>query len=119
MTRAKTQKSQKLTADSRRFTQMRIRTFTAETQSTLRKSLLPNRETTIGQKLTALIRGMFLFVVVSRQTKNLILCALCASAVIFLKGFLSVLKLFCRSFYRQQSQNKETRNERVPWQTEK
>jgi len=51
--------------------------------------------------------------------KNLILCALCASAVIFLKGFLSVLKLFCRSFYRQQSQNKETRNERVPWRTEK
>jgi len=26
-------------------------------------------------------RGMFLFVVVSRQTKNEILCALCASAV--------------------------------------
>ncbi len=33
---------------------------------------------------------MFLFVVVSRQTKNEILCALCASAVIFLKRFLSV-----------------------------
>ena len=33
---------------------------------------------------------MFLFVVVSRQTKNFILCALCASAVILLKGFLSV-----------------------------
>jgi len=31
-----------------------------------------------------------LFVVVSRQTKKLILCALCVSAVIFLKGFLPV-----------------------------
>ncbi len=67
MTRAK---AQSVKTFNRRFTQVNADEdlFTAETQSTLRKSLLPNRETTIGQKLTAL-RGMSLFVVVSRQTK--------------------------------------------------
>ena len=84
---------------------------TAETQSTQREEFLPNRETTIGQNLLALTemnkssisvnrrksavkyplkdltlvilrnRDMFLFVVVSRQTKKSGLCDLCASAV--------------------------------------
>jgi len=54
---------------------------TAETQSTQREEFLSNGETTIGHNASVLNPDMFLFVVVSRQTKKAILCVLCASAV--------------------------------------
>ncbi len=50
--------------------------------STLREEILPNLETTIGQRALDQNADKFLFVVVSRQTKKpFFLCVLCVSAV--------------------------------------
>ncbi len=46
------------------------KSLTAETQSTQREEILPNRETTIGQNLLVLNGDKFLVVAVSRQTKK-------------------------------------------------
>ena len=55
--------------------------LTAETQSTLREDFFAQSGDDDWAKDLVFKRGMFLFVVVSRQTKKGILCDLCASAV--------------------------------------
>ncbi len=47
-----------------------FKNLTAEALSSRSEEFLPNRETTIGQKAVSIKRDMFLFVVVSRQTKK-------------------------------------------------
>ena len=44
--------------------------LTAEALSSRSEESLPHRETTIGEKAVSIKRDMFLFVVVSRQTKK-------------------------------------------------
>jgi hypothetical protein len=68
---------------NRRFTQIIAdsKLFTAETQSTLREEIFAQSGDDDWAKYSVFRRARFLFVVVSRQTKNEILCALCASAV--------------------------------------
>ena len=50
--------------------------------STLREEILPNLETTIGQRALDQNADKFLFVVVSRQTKKVILRVLCGSTLL-------------------------------------
>jgi len=77
---------------NRRFTQIIAdnNLFTAETQSTLREELFAQSGDDDWAKDSVFRKAMFLFVVVSRQTKNEILCALCVSAVNFLKNLCSL-----------------------------
>ncbi len=92
-----------LTADFRRLSQIKIRTFHRRDAEYAEKIPFAQSGDDDWAKDLVFKRAMFLFVVVSRQTKNEILCTLCpstssgsraqsrdASAVIFLKGFLSV-----------------------------
>jgi len=58
-----------------------FKNLTAETQSTLRKEIFAQSGDDDWAKDLVFRRGMFLFVLVSRQTKKVILCDLCASAV--------------------------------------
>ncbi len=58
-----------------------VKKLTAETQSTLREDFFAQSGDDDWAKDLVFKRGMFLFVVVSRQTKKGILCDLCASAV--------------------------------------
>jgi hypothetical protein len=58
-----------------------LKSLTAETQSTQREELLPNRETTIGQNLRASREKSFCLSSSPDKQKKAILCALCASAV--------------------------------------
>jgi len=52
-----------------------FKNLTAETQSTLRKEIFAQSGDDDWAKDLVFRRGMFLFVVVSRQTKKVILCA--------------------------------------------
>jgi len=56
-----------------------LKNLTAETQSTLREGIFAQSGDVDWAKDLVFRRGMFLFVVVSRQTKNVILCDLCPS----------------------------------------
>jgi hypothetical protein len=90
MTLAKTQNAQKLTADSRRFTQIRIRRFhRRDAEYAEQIPFAQSGDDDWAKAYSSNLSNVF----VCRRlptNKNLILCALCASAVIFLKGFLSV-----------------------------
>jgi hypothetical protein len=79
-----------LTADFRRLPQIRIRTFHRRDAEYAEEIPFAQSGNDDWAKDLVFKRAMFLFVAVSRQTKIEILCALCASAVIFLKRFLSV-----------------------------
>jgi len=100
---AKTENAQKLTAESRRFTQIRIWRF--HRRDVLRQTQDGERGRTTEYAEEVLFAqsgdddwaktysSKFSNVFVCRRlptNKKLILCALCASAVIFLKRFLSV-----------------------------
>ena len=103
MTLAKTQNAQKLTADSRRFSQIRIRRFhRRDAEYAEQIPFAQSGDDDWAKAYSSNLSNVF----VCRRlptNKNLILCALCgstmlttlspskgASAVIFLKGFLSV-----------------------------
>ncbi len=103
MTLAKMQNAQKLTADSRRFTQIRIRRFhRRDAEYAEQIPFAQSGDDDWAKAYSSNLSNVF----VCRRlptNKNLILCALCpstssgsraqsrdASAVIFLKGFLSV-----------------------------
>ena len=90
MTLAKTQNAQKLTADSRRFTQIRNRRFhRRDAEYAEQIPFAQSGDDDWAKAYSSNLSNVF----VCRRlptNKNLILCALCASAVIFLKGFLSV-----------------------------
>jgi hypothetical protein len=79
-----------LTADFRRLSQIKIRAFHRKDAEYAEKIPFAQSGDDDWTKDLVFKRAMFLFVVVSRQTKNEILCTLRASAVIALKGFLSV-----------------------------
>jgi len=87
MTLAKTQNAQKLTADSRRFTQIRIRRFHRRDAEYAEQ--IPFAQSGDDEWAKAYSSNLSNVFVCRRlpTNKNLILCA---SAVIFLKGFLSV-----------------------------
>ncbi len=61
--------SNNLTADYRRFSQIRIRTFHRRDAEYTKGRIFAQSGDDDWAKLRALIWGMFLFVVVSRQTK--------------------------------------------------
>ncbi len=89
-------KKEFLTAYFRRLSQIRIRHFTAETQSTLREEIFAQSGDDDWAK-TYISNLSNVFVCRRLPTnKKLILCALCASAVIFLKGFHSVAICVCQ-----------------------
>ena len=79
-----------LTADSRRFSETRIRIFhRRDAEYAEVRSFAQSGDDDWAKDLVFMKRHVF----VCRRlptSKKLILCALCASAVIFLKGFLSV-----------------------------
>ncbi len=58
-----------------------FKNLTAETQSTLREEIFAQLGHDDWAKDLVFRRVMFLFVVVSRQTKKVVLCNLCSSAV--------------------------------------
>ncbi len=78
---AEPRRKELLTADSRRFPQIRIRTFHRRDAEYAEGRIIAQSGDDDWAKDLVFKRAMFLFVVVSRQTKNKILCALCASAV--------------------------------------
>ena len=79
-----------LTADFRRFSQIRIRTFHRRDAEYAEEILFAQSgDDDWAKTYSSDLKNVF----VCRRlptNKNLILCALCASAVIFLKGFRSV-----------------------------
>jgi len=70
-----------LTADSRRFAQIKIRRFHRRDAEYAEVRIFAQSGDNNWAKDLVFRRDMFLFVVVSRQTKKPILCALCVSAV--------------------------------------
>ncbi len=87
MTRAKTQKAQKLTADSRRLTQIRIRRFhRRDAEYAEEIPFAQSGDDDWAKTYSSNLSNVF----VCRRLPTNILCALFASAVIFLKGFLPV-----------------------------
>jgi hypothetical protein len=78
-----------LTPDSRRLSQIRIRTFHRRDAEYAEGKIFAQSGDGDWTKELVFKRAMFLFVVVSRQTKNEILCALCASAVNIFKESVS------------------------------
>ncbi len=90
MTLAKTQSAQKLTADSRRFTQIRFRRFHRRDAEYAEQILFAQSgDDDWAKAYSSNLSNVF----VCRRlptNKKLVLCALCASAVKFLKGFFSV-----------------------------
>jgi len=86
MTRPKTQKARKLTADSRRFTQMDternpFKNITAETQRAQRINFFVCRETTTNKNIPQIRAKSFCPIIVSRLGKKDFLSVLCVSAV--------------------------------------
>jgi len=66
-----------LTADSRRFAQIKIRRFHRRDAEYTEVRIFAQSGDDVWAKDLVFRRDMFLFVVVSRQTKKPILCALC------------------------------------------
>ncbi len=79
-----------LTADFRRLSQIRIRKLHRRDAEYAEEIPFAQSGDDDWAQLTALIWGMFFVCRRFPTNKKLILCALCASAVIFLSGFLSV-----------------------------